>query len=104
MVFEPHRFSRTRDLWQEFVDVLVQVDCLFLTKIYAASEESIAGVSSLLLAQQIASLGLASVDYIDDKSDLPQHLLSLLSAGDIIIFQGAGANAALIPAVMESLV
>jgi UDP-N-acetylmuramate--alanine ligase len=104
MVFEPHRFSRTQNLWKEFVAVLSAVDCLILTKIYAASEAPVEGVSARLLSQQIASRGAVQVNYVEDKKELPEQLLSLLLPGDIILFQGAGANAAVIPTVMESLI
>lgn len=104
MIFQPHRFSRTQDLWQDFVTVLSSVDCVFLTRIYAASEASINGVSARLLSENIAALGRASVVYVKDQGDLSGQLLSLIAAGDIILFQGAGTIAKQIPAIMESVV
>lgn len=86
MVFEPHRYTRTASLFDEFVEVLREVDELLVMPIYAASETGIRGVSSALLVEAI---NLASHRYVS-YMDLEKYISSWADYSGIVLFQGAG--------------
>ncbi|NQZ20940.1 MAG: UDP-N-acetylmuramate--L-alanine ligase [Colwellia sp.] len=90
MVFQPHRFSRTRDLYEDFVDVLSEVDCLFLLDVYAAGETPINSADSKSLARSIRQRGQIEPVYVGDTDKLAQLLNAQLQDGDMVITQGAG--------------
>lgn len=89
MVFQPHRYTRTLDLMDEFVDALGQVETLLLLPTYAASEVAIPAASSAALAR---ALEIAEVDctYIDDEANIMEQLSAMTQSGDVLLFQGAG--------------
>ena len=89
-VFQPHRFSRTNDLFDEFSQVLADSDVLVLTDIYAAGEKPIDGVDSGALCQSIRARGRVNPVLISNVSDLPQELPSMLEEGDLVLLLGAG--------------
>ena len=89
LIFQPHRFTRTRDLMPEFVDVLSQVDELVLLSTYAASEPEIVEANSRALNAAIIETGLIPY-YIDDNGALYEALKELVQEGDVLLFQGAG--------------
>lgn len=90
MVFQPHRYSRTRDLYEDFVDVLSEVDCLFLLDVYAAGEAPILTADSKTLARSIRQRGQIDPIYVGDVSKLAQMMNTQLQDGDMVITQGAG--------------
>jgi UDP-N-acetylmuramate--alanine ligase len=90
MVFQPHRFSRTRDLYEDFVEVLSEVDCLFLLDVYAAGEAPIASADSKSLARSIRQRGQVEPIYVSDLEKLPELLAAQLQNNDMVITQGAG--------------
>lgn len=90
VAFQPHRYSRTKELFNEFVTCFYDADLLVLTDIYAASEQPIPGVSAERLAEEIRRHGQRDVTYIPDRLALPKHLLSVVKDGDIVITLGAG--------------
>ena len=90
MAFQPHRYSRTRDCYDEFVDVLSTVDGLALLEVYAAGEAVISGADSRSLARSIRQAGFVDPVLIADNGQLPARLARLLRDGDILIMQGAG--------------
>jgi len=90
VVFQPHRYSRTRDLFDEFARVLAETDVLVLTDVYAAGEAPIEGVSSPRLCQAVRSRGRVEPVYIPSLWDLPQELPNILSADDVVLLLGAG--------------
>ncbi|NQY36944.1 MAG: UDP-N-acetylmuramate--L-alanine ligase [Alteromonadaceae bacterium] len=91
MVFQPHRFSRTRDLYEDFVDVLSQVDCLLLLDVYAAGEAYIPSADSKSLARSIRQRGQIEPVYVGNDTEKLALLLSAqLQDGDMVITQGAG--------------
>ncbi len=87
-VFQPHRYTRTRDLFHAFIDVLSAADELLLFDIYTAGEEAIAGVSSQNLAQAIRKTG-KSVRLVTE-SDFQAQLDEVIQDGDVVLMQGAG--------------
>ncbi|WP_286235941.1 UDP-N-acetylmuramate--L-alanine ligase [Thalassotalea sediminis] len=95
MIFQPHRYSRTRDLYEDFTEVLSEVDSLFLLDVYAAGETPIAGADSKSLARSIRQRGQVEPIYVSDLEKLPELLVSHLRDGDMVITQGAGNIGAL---------
>ncbi len=91
MVFQPHRYSRTRDLYEDFVEVLSEVDCLFLLDVYAAGEVSIPSADSKSLARSIRQRGQVEPIYVSNVDKLPELLAAQLQDNDMVITQGAGS-------------
>ena len=89
-VFQPHRYSRTRDLFDEFARSFNHTDRLYVTPVYAAGEDPIDGVSSQSLVDAIRGHGHNSVHHVEDRSTLPQAIASELREGDVVITMGAG--------------
>ncbi len=90
MVYQPHRFSRTRDLYEDFVRVLSQVDVLLLLDVYPAGEVPINSADSRSLCKSIHQLGAIDPIHINDISNLRSILVNVLKKGDLMITQGAG--------------
>jgi UDP-N-acetylmuramate--alanine ligase len=89
-VFQPHRFSRTSDLFDEFSQVLADSDALVLTDIYPAGERPIDGIDSGALCQSVRARGRVNPVLISDVSDLQQELPLMLEDGDLVLLLGAG--------------
>ncbi|RKF15883.1 UDP-N-acetylmuramate--L-alanine ligase [Alginatibacterium sediminis] len=89
MAFQPHRYSRTRDLYEDFVEVLAQVDSLLLLEVYSAGEDPIPGADSRALCRSLRQRGLEPV-YVKTPSDLAPMLADHIKGGDFLLTQGAG--------------
>lgn len=90
-VFQPHRFTRTRDLLDDFAEVLSECDTLILTEVYSAGEAPIAGANSRDLARAIRGHSRVDPVFIADKARIVDHLKNnLLQENDVVIFLGAG--------------
>ena len=89
-VFQPHRYSRTHDLFDEFARVLSATDVLVLTDIYAAGEAPVEGVSAPRLCQAVRTRGRVEPVYIPAVWDLPSELPALLHDDDVVLLLGAG--------------
>lgn len=89
-VFQPHRYSRTQDLFDRFLTAFYAADVLVVTGIYAAGEAPLAGVSAEALAEGIRAHGHKAVRYVADVADVPAALEPELRAGDLVITLGAG--------------
>ena len=90
VAFQPHRYTRTKELFDEFVTAFYDADILILTDIYAASEKPIEGVSSDALARAIRRHGQKDVTYIADRDAISGHLAGIVQPGDIVLTLGAG--------------
>lgn len=90
VVFQPHRFSRTRDLFDDFVQVLSQADLVVLTDVYAAGESPIDGIDSRALCQSIRARGKVDPVLIADVADIAGELPAMLLDGDLVLLLGAG--------------
>jgi UDP-N-acetylmuramate--alanine ligase len=90
VAFQPHRYTRTHDLLDDFVSAFNDADLLFLTNIYAAGEEPIPGVSGQSLTDAVRAHGHRDVTYVDKRVDLPAALLPRLQPGDLVVTLGAG--------------
>jgi UDP-N-acetylmuramate--alanine ligase len=95
MIFQPHRFSRTRDLYDDFVSVLGTVDVLLLLDVYPAGEAPVPGADSRTLGMSIRQRGVLDPIYVPDIEEVPAVLSGLISGNDIVLTQGAGNVAAL---------
>jgi UDP-N-acetylmuramate--alanine ligase len=89
VVFQPHRFTRTRDLFEEFLISFDNADRLVLTDIYSAGEDAVDGVSSKSLYQAIKKRGHLDVAYVE-KDEIVARLKPQLKPGDIVLTLGAG--------------
>jgi UDP-N-acetylmuramate--alanine ligase len=94
-VFQPHRYSRTRFLMQEFGRAFFDADVLFLTDIYAASEDPIPGIDADRLARTIREYGHKQVRHVADKEKLTDEVASTIEKGDLVLTLGAGDVSAL---------
>lgn len=90
MLYQPHRYTRTRDLYEDFVRVLSQVDTLVLLDVYSAGENVIPGAEGRSLAGSIRQRGDIDPLFAEGKQELPGILQNVLRPGDILITQGAG--------------
>ena len=90
MAFQPHRYSRTRDLFDDFAQVLSEVDVLLLTEVFPAGEEPIAGADSRALSRSIRARGNIEPVFVEEVSDLPMVLAGVVRDGDIVLTAGAG--------------
>lgn len=91
MVFQPHRYTRTRDLYEDFVDVLSRVDVLLLLDIYSAGESPIQGVTAKALCHSIRARGQVEPIHLSRDEAIEPVLASVLKPEDVLITQGAGA-------------
>ncbi len=90
VLFQPHRYSRTRDCIEDFAHAFDQADVLFTTEIYPAGEQPIPGVSGAKLAEVIKAAGHPSVTFIERKETIPDQVLPHLKPGDLVLTLGAG--------------
>lgn len=103
VVFQPHRYTRTRDLLDDFSRVLSQADVLLLTEVYPAGEQPIAGADSRSLARSIRQRGQVEPVFIQDLDNLPTILSGLLRDGDLLLTLGAGSIGAVAGALPDAL-
>ncbi len=90
LAFQPHRYSRTRDAFDDFVKVLSTADVLVLTEVYAAGEDPVAGATGRDLSRAVRVRGQVDPVFVDALCELPQVLAGLLRDGDILLTMGAG--------------
>ena len=90
VIFQPHRYSRTHDLLDEFAKAFEQADVLYVMPIYAAGETSINGVSGEILAERIRTMGHPAVHWVEKRDEFVGRLVSDLRSGDTVLTLGAG--------------
>ncbi len=90
IVFQPHRYSRTRDLFEDFVNILSTVDVLILLDIYSAGETVIPGADGRTLARAIRVRGQVDPVFVENTADLAQILVGILQPDDVLLTMGAG--------------
>ena len=90
MIYQPHRYTRTRDLYEDFVSALSRCDVLLLLNVYAAGEEAIPGADSRSLSRSIRQRGQLEPIFVENIDDVAQILCSVVQDGDVVITQGAG--------------
>ncbi|OOF44144.1 UDP-N-acetylmuramate--L-alanine ligase [Rodentibacter trehalosifermentans] len=102
MIFQPHRYSRTRDLFDDFVQVLSQVDALIMLDVYAAGEAPIVGADSKALCRSIRNLGKVDPILVSDTTQLGDVLDQIIQDGDLVLAQGAGSVSKISRTLAES--
>ncbi|MBR0566669.1 UDP-N-acetylmuramate--L-alanine ligase [Azoarcus sp. L1K30] len=91
LAFQPHRYTRTRDCFEDFVKVLSTVDALLLSEVYAAGEAPVVAADGRSLARALRVAGKVEPVFVDDVADMPQAMLDLAQDGDVVITMGAGS-------------
>jgi UDP-N-acetylmuramate--alanine ligase len=102
-VFQPHRYSRTRDLFDDFAQVLVETDVLLITEVYAAGEEPLAGADGRALCRAIRNRGRVDPVFVENLNDLADVLGGVLQPGDLVLTLGAGSIGVAAAALPEAL-
>ncbi|MCC4272108.1 UDP-N-acetylmuramate--L-alanine ligase [Marinobacter nauticus] len=90
MLYQPHRYTRTRDLYEDFVRVLSEVDGLLLMDVYSAGEPAIPGADGRALCRSIRQRGKVEPVFVEDNREIESLLANVLQDGDLLITQGAG--------------
>ena len=103
MVYQPHRYSRTRDLYEDFVQVLGETNVLLLMEVFPAGEEPVPGADSKHLCRSIRLRGQIDPLYVERDADLMPLLKAVLQPGDILLTQGAGDIGGLAPQLAQAL-
>jgi UDP-N-acetylmuramate--alanine ligase len=101
--FQPHRYTRTAALIDDFAQVLSTVDALILTNVYSAGETPLAGADGKSLARAVRVRGVVEPIFIEDLSELPQVLGQILKADDVVLTLGAGSIGAVAPLLPRAL-
>jgi len=91
LAFQPHRYTRTRDLFEDFVRVLSTVDVLVLADVYPAGEAPIVAADGRALARAVRVAGKVEPVFVEDIGTLPQTLRTLVRDGDVVVTMGAGS-------------
>jgi UDP-N-acetylmuramate--alanine ligase len=95
VVFQPHRYTRTHELFDDFAQVLAKVDALLLTEIYPAGEEPIAGVDGRSLSRAVRARGSVEPIFVEDLEILAATLAEVIRDGDVVLTLGAGSIGAI---------
>jgi UDP-N-acetylmuramate--alanine ligase len=91
LAFQPHRYTRTRDLFEDFVKVLCGVDALLLAEVYAAGELPIVAADGRALMRALRVAGMDEAVFVEQIADMPQAILDMAKAGDVVLTMGAGS-------------
>jgi UDP-N-acetylmuramate--alanine ligase len=91
LAFQPHRYSRTRDCFEDFVKVLSSVDVLLLADVYAAGEAPIVAADGRTLARAVRVAGKVEPVFVEEITAMPQAIVDAVAAGDVVITMGAGS-------------
>ena len=91
LAFQPHRYSRTRDLFEDFAKVLSSVDVLVLADVYAAGEQPIVAADGRSLAHAIRARGKTEPVFVENIADMPETIMNVVRNGDVVLTMGAGS-------------
>jgi len=91
LAFQPHRYTRTRDVFDDFVKVLCTVDALVLSEVYAAGETPIVAADGRALMQALRVAGQSAAMFVEQIADLPQAVMTMARDGDVVVTMGAGS-------------
>ncbi len=103
LAFQPHRYSRTRDCFEDFVKVIGSTDAALLTEVYAAGEAPIVAADGRALARALRVAGKVEPVFIEDVADLPQQIADSVRGGDVVVCMGAGSIGAVPAKVVQML-
>lgn len=104
VAFQPHRYTRTRDLFEDFARVLANIDVLLVTEVYAAGEEVISGADGRALCAAIRARGRVNPVFVENIDDIPVAVSDILEDGDVLLTLGAGSIGRLASELGEKLV
>ncbi|MDP2264999.1 MAG: UDP-N-acetylmuramate--L-alanine ligase [Thiobacillus sp.] len=102
LVFQPHRYTRTRDCFEDFVKVLSETDVLILTEVYPAGEAPIVAADGRALARAVRVVGKVEPIFVESVDDLPEAVHDLVQDGDVVLIMGAGSIGHVAPTLGES--
>jgi UDP-N-acetylmuramate--alanine ligase len=102
LVFQPHRYTRTRDCFEDFVRVLSDADVLLLTEVYPAGEAPIVAADGRALARAVRVAGKVEPIFVENVAEVPNTLRDIACAGDIVLVMGAGSIGQVAPALGEN--
>src|SRR5690606_22237393 len=91
LAFQPHRYTRTRDCFEDFVRVLGQADAVLLTDVYAAGEQPLVAADGRALARALRVAGKVEPVFVEDIAELPQAIRDFARDGDVVVIMGAGS-------------
>jgi UDP-N-acetylmuramate--alanine ligase len=91
LAFQPHRYTRTRDCFEDFVKVMGTADAVLLTEVYAAGESPIVAADGRSLARALRVAGKVDPLFVDDINELPSQITEFARPGDVVIAMGAGS-------------
>ena len=91
VIFQPHRYSRTKYLYLDFIKVLSRADILYISDIYSAGEKPLRGINSSNLVRDISNRGFKNVFYLNNQQNLHSILSTFFKKENLIIFMGAGS-------------
>jgi len=91
LAFQPHRYTRTRDLFEDFVKVLCSVDALVLAEVYSAGEPQIVGADGRALMHALRVVGQSETVFVEDIQEMPQVITRIARDGDVVVTMGAGS-------------
>jgi UDP-N-acetylmuramate--alanine ligase len=91
LAFQPHRYTRTRDCFEDFVQVLGTADVVLLSEVYSAGEEPIVAADGRSLARAVRVSGKVEPHFVADIADMPQAVLDTVRDGDVVMCMGAGS-------------
>ncbi|MBK1684727.1 UDP-N-acetylmuramate--L-alanine ligase [Rhodoferax fermentans] len=103
LAFQPHRYTRTRDCFDDFVKVIAQADAVLLTEVYAAGETPIVAADGRSLARALRVAGKIEPVFVDQVADLPQAIADNARDGDVVLCMGAGSIGAVSGKVVDLL-
>jgi UDP-N-acetylmuramate--alanine ligase len=103
LAFQPHRYTRTRDCFEDFVKVISQADAVLLAEVYAAGEAPIVAADSRSLMRALRVAGHIEPVFVDDIGAMAQTILDNVQAGDVVLCMGAGSIGAVPAKVLELL-
>ena len=101
LAFQPHRYTRTRDCFEDFVKVIGQADAVLLAEVYAAGEAPIVAADGRSLARALRVAGKLEPVFVDDVADMPKAVLDNARDGDVVLCMGAGTVGAVAGRIME---
>jgi UDP-N-acetylmuramate--alanine ligase len=103
LAFQPHRYTRTRDCFEDFVKVMGQADAVLLTEVYAAGEPPIVAADGRALARALRVAGRVDPIFVDAVAELPEAIAAQVHDGDVVIVMGAGSIGGVAPQLVERL-
>ena len=102
LAFQPHRYTRTRDLFEDFVKVLSSVDVLLLADVYPAGEQPIPAADGRSLAHALRVVGKTELIFVENITEMAESVLQAARAGDVVMTMGAGSIAN-VPAQLQEM-